>query len=224
VRTGLIALLAAIAVSCLACGAALAADATFSIDWANQPLSVVLDTLNKHFGVNYVLPAELGNRKVSANLMNVTPERALKTVVTKAGLLAQLRSGTWMISAPQAGPAVANAYAQMGPEMGGPGGFPGMVAPPDPSMAGGLGAPGMGAGFGGGRTGRTGRFGGQAGTQSTQEQEGPRNYQIVPVRRIDPALVADIFGGDVIYGGGSDSGSSSSGSSGYGRNSSSDSG
>lgn len=223
-----IALMLSLVVGVLGTGVALAADpaVTFSIDWTNESLAVVLGTLNKHFGINYVLPAELGNLRVSANLLNATPERALRTVVAKAGLVAQLRSGTWMISSPNPTVATPVAYAQMpgmpGMGMEGPGG--GMMGV-DPSSPMGLGMPGMGGGLGAGR-GRSSRFGAMGtSTRSTLEEEGPRNYQVVPVRRIDPALVADIFGGDVIYGdsGSSDSGyGSSSSSSGYGRSSSSD--
>ncbi len=216
----------ALVLSMILCGlvisGAMATDepATFSIDWADQPLSVALTTLNKHFGVNYVLPAELGNLRVSANLLNVTPERALRTVVAKAGLLAQLRNGTWMISSPNPTVATPAVYAQM-PGM--PGMGPGGMMGPNPSNPAGLGRPGTGGTLGVGRD-RTSRFGAMTGTSGyQQDQQGPRNYQVVPLKRIDPALVADIFGGSVIWGtsGGGDSGYGSSSSSGYGRSSSS---
>jgi len=222
---GFTALLLSMILCGLAVSGAMATEqaATFSIDWADQPLSVVLTTLNKHFGVNYVLPAELGNLRVSANLLNVTPERALRTVVAKAGLLAQLRNGTWMISSPNPTVATPAVYAQF-PGMPGMGGGGTMGMGPDPSRPGGLGMPGTGGTLGVGRD-RTSRFGAMTGTGGyQQDQQGPRNYQVVPLKRIDPALVADIFGGSVIWGtsGGSGGyGSSGSSSSGYGRSSSS---
>ena len=73
--------------------------ATLSITWQDKPLSDALATLQKHFGISYVLPAELGTLAVSATLWDATPESALATLVSRAGLQAEDRNGTWVISA-----------------------------------------------------------------------------------------------------------------------------
>ena len=127
---------------------------TVTVAWSDKPLSEALATLKQHYGISYMLPAELGELRVSANLWNATPVHALNTIVGKAGLQAVERNEMWIISAPEApksqGGDNAALYAQYGgmEMMVGSGGRGTMGMPANPSNVSGLGMPGPSASFG----------------------------------------------------------------------------
>jgi hypothetical protein len=175
----------------------------------------MLGTLGKTFGVNYVLPAGLGQARLSVNLMQATPERALQTIVGKAGLRAEKRGATWYISQPEAvsprGADNAAPFAQMGPMGGMPGGgmfgggmpgggmFPGMVGGrqgggPNPAGIGDLGAPGGVGGFGA----PPGR-GQQQPTQTAQQGAAVTrqlSFVVIPIFRASPSVLGQAIGFD----------------------------
>lgn len=232
----LIVLLAILGVGGALASSVAAQEQTFSIDWQNKALSDALATLKKHHGINYILPAQLGTVPVSVNLWNTTAERALQTVVSRAGLQCEKRNSTWFISRREEPKAQggSEAYAQFGgmPGMGdmaGMGGMPEMggMGRPNPMSTTGIGQPGPTGGFGTppGRGTRT-----TTATTATQQQQRARHFIVIPILRGSPetigyALEAD----DVIYdegggGGGGGYGSSSgyggsSGRGGYGSSS-----
>lgn len=203
-----------VAVTLASLGACVWADGarTFSVDWSDKPLSEALGTLKKNFGLNYILPAELGAVRVSANLWDVTAEDALGAIVGRAGLRAEERNGTWFISAPERSDATgagSAAFAQypgmMAPEMGAM--MPGMAGP---ATVPGLGLPAPTSPFG------TPPGRGTAPTRATTamgEVSRPLNFIVIPLMRASPETVGyAIQADDFIY----DEGGGMGGGGGYG--------
>ena len=204
--------------------------ATLSITWQDKPLSDALATLQKHFGISYVLPAELGTLAVSATLWDATPESALATLVSRAGLQAEDRNGTWVISAGESAPGGDLAFAQF-PGMdigmpGGPGGFGGPGATGIPGMQ----LPGPTSGFGTppgrGGTPTTGLMTQGMTTGTLTPEQRPMHFIVIPLFRASPETIGyaiqaddviyDMTGGEYGSGDYGSYGSSSYGSSDYG--------
>jgi hypothetical protein len=204
--------------------------AKVTVNWSDKPLSEALATLKQHFGINYILPAELGTKPVSVNLMGATPEHALQATVSKAGLQATERNGTWVISAPEVkqaqGADTGGTFAQMGgfggpPGMGGaPGGGFGGRGGANPGGVAGLGQPGPAGAFGS----PPGRGGQQQAAQAAATTVKAPTYIVIPLFRASPQLIGQCIGeDDEIWdqSGGSSSGGgngNSNGNSGYGGN------
>lgn len=228
--------------ACFATAAMAAGEAkAFSISWSDKTVTEMLSTLGKTFGVNYVLPSGLGQARLSVNLIQTTPDRAVQTIVAKAGLRAEKRGGTWYISRGTNQASTGGAeFAQMGmPGFGGPMGAPGgMMGGPggmmgarggfggaNPAVAGDLGAPGGIGGFGA----PPGR-GQQGGTQLPGQQSGlgltttrQLSFVVLPIFYASPSVLGQALGFDAEIwddgGSGGGGGYGNNGGGGYGNDS-----
>ncbi len=198
---------------------ALAAGTTglVTVQWSNKPLADVLGALKEHFGINYVLPSDLGALRVSVNLMNATPAHALALVVKSVGLQADDHNGTWTISQPEGargqGGENLDTFAQFGGGPGPMGGFGGggmMGGGANPAGVPGAPMPGPGATFGA----PPGRGGPGAGLNQPQATTGQvaRTYTVIPLLRAGPYTVGYALGAnDYIYDMDAQNGNSSNG-------------
>lgn len=190
----------------------------FSVQFDNTPLSQVLAAL-KRFDANlqFSMAPALGERKITASLVDVTVDEALQVVLNQAGLTSVKDNGVYQI---REKPSATTGRAERpGTRLAAP------VFVNRPT------APGEG----------TGGVGVAATTQAGAAAAGTRTatgeldlsklpIRVISVKYTDPGLMAILFGGDIIYGdevmggGGYGSSGSSYGSSSYGSSYSSDRG
>lgn len=190
-----------------------AQEATFDINWDNQTLSAALQQLARAFNVQYNLPGELADKRVTIHRKGVTVAQAMQELAKAAGVrVITDPNGVYVFQAVATGGG--------GGAMGGGGGT---VAPPtaavNPWAAGGAAVaapaptrPGVAAvqpatgGFGGfGATAAApAATGGTYGNTLIGANGQPINpadlvFRILTPNRINPELVAMLFGGFAVY-------------------------
>jgi len=220
--------LAGLLLLCGAVGSVWAQGARFDINWDNQTVGSALEQLQRAFGIQYNLPGDLADKRVTVHRRNVTVAEAIQELAKAAGLRVMTDpNGTFIFQAAQA-PAAAqpawgqqpqNPWAALGatPYGGAPmpqrpgqpwvqPQLPGAAVPGMPAQ------PGMGMGMQ-----QPGMLATPFGAQLNPED---MTLRVLELNRMSPELAAMLFGGQAIYdeGGGGDSGYGSSGygSSGYG--------
>jgi hypothetical protein len=170
----------------------------FSVQFDATPLNRVLDALKRFdASLQFAMAPELGDRKITASLVDVTVDEALQVVLSLAGLTSVKDNGVYQIREK------ASASGGRGP---GP-----AARLPAPVFVNRPTAPGEGTSA---ARSATQAAGAQA---ATAEQKRNLPIRVITIKYADPALMAMLFGGYVIYGdegssGGSNSNSSSSGS------------
>ncbi len=172
----------------------------FSVQWKDITVADALAALQRQFGIQYVLSGEIGSRRITLALSDVTPVEALRQILSAAELTAVNDGGVWHVREVAQVQAGGRAYR--------PGATAGAVARPAPyrptpqgvAVGGAYGATQTG-GVGtqplaGGRTSMT-----MAG-QNTIEEISLEDmvFRTVPLRFVDPYLVTSIFGGSVVGG------------------------
>jgi len=199
----------------------------FSVQWKDITVADALAALQRQFGIQYALSGELSSRRITLSLDNVTPVQALQQILSTAQLTAVNENGVWRIREV--------AQAETGGRTYRPGSAVGVAARPTPYRptpagvnvggAGGLGMTGPGSGMPGmsmglqpGTTGLGGTGLTTLGTQQTLRTYSPEDmiFRIIPLKFIDPYIVADMFGGGIVGGGGGGYGSDYYGSDRYG--------
>ncbi len=69
----------------------------FSVDWRDVTVKSALEILQRQFGINYMLPGELGDKRITVSLTDKTPEEAVQAIAKAAGLTAFYDNGVWNI-------------------------------------------------------------------------------------------------------------------------------
>ena len=69
----------------------------FSVQWKDAAVADVLSALQRQFGIQYALSSELGSRRVTLGLTEVTPDQALQRILSAANLTAVNENGVWHI-------------------------------------------------------------------------------------------------------------------------------
>jgi len=188
----------------------------FSVQWKDAPVADVLSALQRQFGIQYVLPSELGSRRISLSLSNVTPVQALQHILGAANLTAVNQNSVWHIRE--------IAQAEIGGRTYRPGAAAGAAAQPAPYRpsplgvnVGGLGMSGMSMGLQPGATSLGGTGLTTLGMQQTLQSYSPADliFRIIPLKFVDPYIITDMFGGGTVGGDSSGSGGSQGG---YGSN------
>ncbi len=175
-----------------------------NFQWDGVAVKDALSALSRQYQINYSLPDELGQKKFSAQLVNATPQEALRTILDAANLTAINDGGVWRIR-------------EKAERSGGGRAWPQQQALPQP-VYGGVGAVGyqQPAPF---RQPpyEVARGGGLAAEAAAIPEEwDPKNWvtRIIPIRFVDPWLLVEIFGGTAISE--EDSGGGGRGGGGYG--------
>ncbi len=156
------------------------AQARANFQWDGVAVKDALAALNRQFQLNYSLPNEVGQRKITASLVNAAPEEAFRTILDAANLTAVNDGGVWRIrDKPQRAAAGQRTWPQQTQSTWGQ---PGMAAPVPFRQPPGQVQLGAGA---------------QAQAAEIPEQWDPKNcvMRIIPLKSINPWLVVDIFGG-----------------------------
>ncbi len=202
----------------------------FSVQWKDIPVADALGALQRQFGLQYVLPSELGSRRITLSLNNATVTQALQAILSAANLTAVNENGVWHIR--EVAEASAEGRTYRPPTMGGAMVQPAPYRPTPPGVnvgdASNLGMPGpvggvpgmpMGLQPGALGTGLT-----TPGLQGTMQGYSPEDmvFRTIPLKFIDPYVVTDMFGGGVVggyssYGGGGYGGYGDYNRGGYGR-------
>ena len=185
----------------------------FSVQWKDIAVADVLAALQRQFGIQYVLPSDLGNKRVTLSLTDATPVKAMQEILNAAQLTAVNEDGVWRIRALAQAPAGGRTYRATPTAA-----IPTAVAPPAPFRVGPQ-SVNIGAGFGAtpayGALPTTAATGfGTAGMQ--QYSPGDFVFRIIPLKFIDPYTVMEIFGGTAVGGDESRGGGSGGRSGGYG--------
>ncbi len=182
----------------------------FSVQWKDITVADALMALRRQFGIQYVLPSDLGKKRIDANLTNATPVEAMRQILSAAQLTAVNENGVWHIRAMAQAPAGGRTYRPTATTR--PATAPTAVAPPTPFRVGpqpvnvggayGTAQPSYGATPGATATGMTG-FG------QGMQQYSPEDFvfRIIPLKYIDPYTVLDMFGGQAVGGEGGGGGS-----------------
>lgn len=170
----------------LTTGLAWAQAGRFSVQFDATPLSSVLDAL-KRFDANlqFSLPPDLGARKVTASLVDVTVDEALQVVLGQANLTSVKDNGVYVVREKP------NAGAGRGDRV-----VPRLSAPVFINRPA---APGEGTGGGGAAAGAGTTPAGGA-KPATGETAKTPPLRLIIVKYADPADLAFLFGGDVIQG------------------------
>lgn len=199
----------------LAASTVWAQGATFSVQFDNTPLAQVLASFQRlDPTLQYVLPPEFADLKITASLVDLKIETALGVVASQAGLQIIKDGDIWQVR-PRNQSAATRAPRPLARTQ-----LPTFILRPAEVNTVGLPiAPTAQAGQAGQSAAKTGANG---------EEENPP-LRLIMVKYADPADLAWLFGGDVVEGGGlygtsSDSGSGSgygSSGGGYGNNNSS---
>ena len=196
-------------------------DGRFSVQWKDAPVAEVLATLQRQFGMQYVVSGELGSRSVTLALTDKTPVEALQDVLSATDLAAVNENGVWHIrevaqaaagGRPYRPTATGGVMAQPAPYRPAPPGVNvgGAVAMPRPGGTVSGGVMGMqpgGAGFGASGLAATGTLQ----TYSLEDMV----FRIIPLKFVDPYIVTQMFGGGIV-GGQSSGGYGGSSRGGYG--------
>ncbi len=194
----------------------------FSVQWKDITVADALGALQRQFGIQYVLPAELGSRRITLALTDVTPVEALRQILSAANLAAINEGDVWRIREV--------AQAQVGGRAYRPGATTGVAARPAPYRPTPQ-AVTVGAAYGAtSPTGLTptpqaltpgvGTVPGAVGTTQEYSEE-DMVFRIVPLQFVDPYIIAEMFRGSVVggqsgYGGGGYGGYGGGGYGGYG--------
>ncbi len=190
----------------------------FTVQFDNTPLSQVLAALKRFdASLQFSMAPALGERKITASLVEVTVDEALQVVLNQAGLTSVKDNGVYQI---REKPSTSAGRAERpGTRLAAPVFVNRPTAP--------------GEGTGGVGVAATTQAGTPAAGTRTATGELDRSklpIRVISVRYTDPGLMAILFGGDIIYGdeamggGGYGSSGSSYGSSSYGSSYSSDRG
>jgi len=187
----------------------------FSVQWKDITVVDALAAMQRQFGIQYVLPGELGPRRVTLALTDVTPIEALQKICSAAGLVAINENGVWHIQEA--------AQRQTGGRAYRPGAAAGATAGPAPYRPA---PPGVnvGSAYGATQPGVTGTQPLALGTGATTSAEGTTRtyspedmvFRTIPLGFVDPYLVSSMFGGGIVGGGGGGYGQGGYGQGGYG--------
>ncbi len=185
----------------------------FSVQWKDITVAAALSALQRQFGIQYTLPSELGSRRVTLALTDVTPVEALQQILRAADLTAVNENGVWQIREVVQAEAGGRTYRPTGGAvMAQP--APYRPAPPGVNVGvGGAGAVGIPAGGNavsgmplGLQPGTTGL--GTSGLTTPGTQQGLQTYspedmvfRIIPLNFVDPYIVTQMFGGGTVGGG-----------------------
>ena len=166
-----------------------------NFQWDGVRVKDALAALSRQFQLNFVLPDELGERKITASLVNASPDKAFRTILDAANLTAVDDGGVWRVrDKPEPGASRRAAPQPFGagpqPVWGAPqpaGGrqFP-MGQPPSPFRQ----MPpqvqrGIGAEAGAAEAGEI------------PEEWDTKNWvmRVIPIKFVNPYLLGEIFGG-----------------------------
>ncbi len=69
----------------------------FTVEWDNTTVKSALEALKRQFGINYVLAAELGEKRITASVTVRSAQEAVQAIAKAAGLTAVNDNGTWRI-------------------------------------------------------------------------------------------------------------------------------
>ncbi len=182
--------------------------ARFSVQWKDITVADALAALQRQFGIQYVLPSDLGKKRATLALDDVTPAQAMQQILNAAQLAAVNDNGVWNIRALAQAPAGGRTYRVA----------PTAVAPPAPFRAGpqsvNVGAAfGTASAYGAAPSTATAGFG-VAGMQQYSPQDFV--FRIIPLKFIDPYDVLQIFGGTTVGGGDGGGGGGGYGGGSYG--------
>jgi len=185
--------------------------ARFSVQWKDISVADALAALQRQFGIQYALPSELGSRRITLSLSNVTAAEALQQILSAANLTAVNENGVWHIREA--------AHTEVGGRTYRPGAGTAAVQPapyrPAPpgvnvGVAGGAGPPAAGGAVSGRPLGlQPGTTGlGTSGLTTLGTQQGVQTYspedmvfRIIPLKFVDPYIVTQMFGGGTVGGG-----------------------
>ncbi len=159
-----------------------------NFQWDGVAVKDALSALSRQYQINYSLPDELGQKKISASLVNATPQEALRTILDAANLTAVNDGGVWRI----------REKAERG---GGERAWPQQQGLPQP-VYGGAGAAGyqQPVPFRQPPSQVERGVGAAAEQAAIPEEWDVRNWvtRIIPIRFVDPWLLVDIFGGTAV--------------------------
>lgn len=227
-KMAVLAVLVSLLLLCGAMGAVWAQGAGFDINWDNQTVGSALEQLQRAFGIQYNLPGDLANKRVTVHRQNVTVAEAIQELAKAAGVRVMTDpNGSFVFQAAQAPAAAQPAWGQQPQNPWAALGATGYGAPPMPQRPGtpwvqpqvpgaavpGMTTPGMQPGMGMQQPGmQMTPFGGQLNPEDL-------TLRILELNQMSPELAAMLFGGSAIYdqsGGGGGQGGYGQG--GYGRN------
>ena len=180
----------------------------FSVQWEDITIAAALAALQRQFGIEYVLPSDLGNERVTLALTDRTPVEAVQQVLSAAQLTGVNDNGVWHVRKIAQVPAGERTYrpsatAPAAVATGAP--APYRVGPQGVNVGAAFGAPQPAFGapqpaFG--ATWAATAAGGPLGLQ----QYAPEDlvFRIIPLKFVDPWVVTAMFGGYAV--GGAESG------------------
>lgn len=195
---GIRGLIAIVCLLCVCSTSMVCAQDRFSIEFKDTPLSSVLEMLKRYDkNLQFAMSGNLGDIKVTASLVEVTVDEALQIVLSQAGLMSVKDAGVYQIR--EKPERRTERGERPTPRFPAPVFMNRPTAPGAASDAAAAAAPGA-----------------AAATAAAGEEEQNLPLRLIIMKYADPADMADLFGGDVIEGGGLYGGGGGGGGSSYG--------
>lgn len=195
---GIRGLIAIVCLLCVCSTSMVCAQDRFSIEFKDTPLSSVLEMLKRYDkNLQFAMSGNLGDIKVTASLVEVTVDEALQIVLSQAGLMSVKDAGVYQIR--EKPERRTERGERPTPRFPAPVFMNRPTAPGATTDVAAAAAPGAAA----------------AGAAAAEEEQN-LPLRLIIMKYADPADMADLFGGDIIEGGGLYGGGGGGGGSSYG--------